>query len=96
MNSLDMVRSMVPLKTERRSALLGHGQCENSQVVIPPLSKHYPLLAPSPPSKHTHSPPPHDPARSLAGDREESFISKDHLEGHCWENSSMVATDKGC
>ena len=53
MNDLEMARSMVPLKTQRRSALLGHSQCDgkntsklNLQDVIPPPSEHYPLLAP--------------------------------------------------
>ena len=65
MNGLDMVRSMVPLKTERRLALLSHSQREgkntsklNSQVVILPPSKHYPLLARLPPPhlpRHTHT-----------------------------------------
>lgn len=43
-----------------------------------------------------HSPPPRDPARSLDGNGEEPLISKDHLEGHHWANSSTVATGKGC
>lgn len=63
MNGLDMVRSMVPLKTERRLALLSHSQHEgkntsklNSQVVILPPSKHYPLLVRlPPPAIYTHT-----------------------------------------
>ena len=92
MNGFDMVRSMVPLKTERRLALLSHSQREgkntsklNSQVVILPPSKHYSLLARLPPPplpRHTHTHSLRDPARSLVGDGEESLISKDHLEGH--------------